>query len=540
VEDAFLEELRTLTELKGSYGITEILLKVKPGVLNISAITAFWERDAAEWVSRIETFTERAEHYVELATIAYRLGQRDACRRLLRTTISNAPGYGYHKDMSIYLDIEAISECAKAGSTRGREWLSRVAPIAKQAGKFTDGDETGNVVLEVAKACKAACPDVLFSMCVGLCGEEELYWADEVFAEILKVADLNDPFVAALAATSIDDNSQAVLRARAAGGDKNAEAIWNLVRFPSLPVALAGFETESNESSFEEPRDHEAADIEPKEVGRFLNKLDPPYEQHKFSRGWFSKQVEKGNAEAAYKALRDWMRERDYYVVDGDLLLEMIPFAEEFDGREEGFTCLCMAATQSYAWSRFGYSPKVREKIWSLLKQRYPDKRLEYVFRTCITSMYGTPLRKMTYIPASPGADFLVQFGRLAQAALVEADLGFIEKLMANLRIPSVDWFDSSHSALDSVIARAFWIGPLVCERASSELAKLLLKPETEGATLQALISGLSSEKLESRTIIWLLPMVRARRNGWNAPIDTIKQAVQTPSVLSETLLAEL
>jgi len=123
---------------------------------------------------------------------------------------------------------------------------------------------------------------------------------------------------------------------------------------------------------------------------------------------------------------------------------------------------------------------------------------------------------------------------------LVEADLGFIEELMANLRIPSVAWFDSSHSALDSLIARAFWIGPLVRERASNELAKLLLKPETEGVTLQALITGLSSEKLESRTVIWLLPMVRARREGWNAPIDKIKQAVQTPSVVSETLLAEL
>jgi hypothetical protein len=541
VDEAFIDELHALTELKGSYGITEILLKLKPAVLKTSAVAAFIERDADEWVNRIETFPERAEHYVELATIAYRLGQHDACRRLLRTTISNALGYGYHKDMSIYLDIEAISECGKAGSTKVREWLSRVAPIAKQAGKFTDGDETGNVVLEVAKACKTACPDVLYSMYVGLCDEEELYWADEVFVEIVKVANLNDPFVAALAATSIDDESQAALQGRAVSGDKNAEAIWNFVRFPSLPVAIAGFETSSQESSFEEQKAYEAPDVEPKEVSRFLNKLDPPYEQHKFSRSWFSKQTKEGNAEAAYKALRDWMRQRDYYVVDGELLLEMVPFAEEFDGREEGFKCLCMAATQSYAWSRFAYSPKELEKIWSLLKQRYPDKWLEYVYRTCSTSMYGTPLRKMTYVPASPGVDFLVQFGQLAPAeALVEADWGFIEELMANLRIPSVDWFHSSRTALDSLIARAFWIGPLVRERASNELAKLLLKAETEAATLEALISGLSSEKLESRTVIWLLPMVRARRKGWNAPIDTIKRAVQTPSVLSESLLAEL
>ena len=95
-------------------------------------------------------------------------------------------------------------------------------------------------------------------------------------------------------------------------------------------------------------------------------------------------------------------------------------------------------------------------------------------------SMYGTPLRKMTYIPASPGAEFLVQFGQLERAeALVEADVTFIEELMANLTIPSVTWFVSSHGALDSLIARAFWISPLVRERASSQLAKLLLKEQT-------------------------------------------------------------
>jgi hypothetical protein len=74
--------------------------------------------------------------------------------------------------------------------------------------------------------------------------------------------------------------------------------------------------------------------------------------------------------------------------------------------------------------------------------------------------------------------------------ALVEADLSFIEELLANLTIPSVDWFHSSHSPLDSLIARAFWIGSIVRERASDPLANLLLKPETEESTLAALKKG--------------------------------------------------
>jgi hypothetical protein len=541
VDAAFLEELLSLVDLKGSYGVMEVLLKLKPAVLSGTAITAFLGQDAKEWASRIETFPERAQHYVELATIAYRIAQYDACRDLLRMAISNALGYGYHKDMSLYLDVESISQCQRAGSTKGRGWLSRVAPIAKQAGNFTDGDETGNVVVQVAEACQTACQDVLHSMYVGLCTEEELYWAEEVYAKLLRVADLSDPFEAALAATSTDEESRSVLEVRMKNGDKDAETVWNLVKLPSSPVPLVGFNIPSSETPPEEPKSYEQPEIEPQEVGQYLNKLDPPHEQHKFSRNWFAKQVEGGNAEAAYKALRDWMRERDYYVVDHELLLEMVPFADEFDGREEGFQCLCMAATQSYAWSRFAYSPKQRERIWSELLNRYPDRWLDYVHRTCKTSMYGTPLRKMTYMPASPGVDFLVRFGRLEQAeALVDADLTFIEELMANLVIPRINWFDSSENALDSLIARGFWIGPLVRERASEQLAELLLKSQTEESTLTALTEGLTSERLESRTVIWLLPMVRASRKGWNAPTEKIKQAIHTPSMVSECLLSEL
>jgi hypothetical protein len=540
IDAAFIEELRSLAELRDSYGIVEILLKVKPAVLGDAAIAVFLERDTKEWANRIETFPERAQHYVELAKIAFRTAQYDACKTSLRMAISNALGYGYHKDMSLYLDVEAIAQCQPAGSTKGRGWLSRIAPIAKQAGNFTDGDETGNVVLQVADACESACQDVLHSMYVGMCSEEDVYWAEQMFAKVLRVADLSDPFEAALAATSIDEESRSVLEGRVKNGDKDAETVWNLIKVPSSPIPLVGFNPVSSETPPEDSKSDEQPEINPEQVGEYLNKLDPPYEQHKFSRTWFAKQVQDGNVEAAYKALRNWMRERDYYIVDHELLLEMVPFAEEFDGQEEGFQCLCMAATQSYAWSRFAYSPKQRERIWSELQNRYPDRWIDYVHRTCKTSMYGTPLRKMTFIPASPGVDFLVRFGQLEQAeSLVEADLTFIEELMANLAIPEINWFDSSDNALDSLIARAFWIGPVVRERASGQLAELLCKSQTEELTLTALLKGLTSERLESRTVIWLLPMVRASRKGWNAPTEKIKQAIQTPSEISETLLSE-
>ena len=147
----------------------------------------------------------------------------------------------------------------------------------------------------------------------------------------------------------------------------------------------------------------------------------------------------------------------------------------------------------------------------------------------------------MTCLPVSPGAEFLLRFGKLKEAeSLIDADLSFIKALMADLTIPNISWFEQSYTALDSLIARSFWIGALVRERASGQLAHLLLNPKTEDATLTALLTGLSSEMLESRVLIWLLPMVNASRSGWNAPIEQIKKAIQAPSIVSEHLLSEL
>jgi len=374
-----------------------------------------------------------------------------------------------------------------------------------------------------------------------MCRQEELYWAEQVFPMLIRVADLRDPIQAALASTCVDDKSLAALENRAASGDQEAAIILDLVRLHPSPVPMEQPEIASGYSPPEEAAAIKEPSVMPEGLAEYLATLSPPYQQWQFLKAWFAKQVTQGNVEASFFALRDWMRKRDYYLVDGDLLIEMLPFAEEFGGGDEGFEFLCMAAIRSYAWSRWGMSQTVREKLWAELQKRYPDRWLEYIFRTCKTSTYGSPLRKMTPLPVSLGTEFLIQFDEIQSAeTLVEADLMLIEGLMANLLIPRVNWFDESYNALDSIIARAFWLGPQVRRRASEQLAGLLLQTATEGATTKRLLEGLASEKLESRTLIWLLPIVKAARRGWNAPRQAIRKAVKTSSAASEALLAEL
>jgi hypothetical protein len=540
VDREFLAGIQDVPQLKTSSSVPDVLLKVTPTALSDSSLNDFVKQEGEDWVTKMETFPERAEYYLKLATLAYRSGFEDSARALLRTGISNALGYGYHKDMAIYLNADAIEGCSKAGSEDGRTWLSRLAPIALQAGRFTDGDETRNVILRVTEACETACPDVLHSIYVDMCRREEFYWAEQVFPSLIRIANLADPFQSALGRTSIDEESRKVLETRASQGDKDAAVVLEAVRLPSSPVAM---ETDESESSYSTPEvsDAELSDVKPSDVSKYLSTLDPPYRQHEFIKRWFAKQVEKGDIEDSFLALRDWMREREFYLVDGDILLKMVPFAEEFGGREEGFEYLCMAATRSYAWSKWGISKETRAEIWSEVQQRYPEKWLEYIFRTCGTSMYGISLRKMMHLPASLGTEFLIQFGQVSKAeSLVESDLVFIEQLMANLTIPPVSWFADSVTPLDSIVARAFWISPPVRKRAAEQLAGLLLQAETEALTLEALLQGLANEKLESRTLIWLHPIVRASRRGWKGPIDTIKRAVKTGSIASDTLLSEL
>ena len=111
---------------------------------------------------------------------------------------------------------------------------------------------------------------------------------------------------------------------------------------------------------------------------------------------------------------------------------------------------------------------------------------------------------------------------------------------MANLKLPSTDWFTVTMSPLDTLIARLFWISNVVRERAAIALANLLQDESTYKLTLSKILETIAKEQLESRVILLLLPLLRAARAGCNIPLDQIASAIKRPSLVSDEILNEI
>jgi hypothetical protein len=536
--------VRRLREIRQLYpaDVKDVLLDVAPPARSSEAVREFVRNETVRWESEIETFPDRAKYYLDLTQLLFENGDLEECKGLLRTAVSNAIGYGYHKDLSIFESVEAIRNIHNSGSPRARSLISRLAPIAKWSGDFTDGDETKELLIDAARACQIVCPQVLHAMYVSLVNEEKLYLAEEIFPLIVETLDLSDPFQRALASSSIDSDSMQKLRGKAQRGESNAESVVKAVeRFAEVPVKPGKSEDPTAFPNINSQEPAGLAEISPEDFSEKLNSLGSRYEKREFGLKWLRHHVRKGNAKAVYLALRGYIQEEGVYWADGNMLLELVPYAYEFEGPSIAFDLLCSAGNQLYCWSRFFTDEKWIETIWDTLQERFPDRWLDFVYRTRSFSMYGVPLRQLRSLTASRGTKFLARFGALDRAEdLAEASVRNIEDLMANLRMPAVDWFSVTKSPLDTLIARLFWISNVVRERAAVALANLLRDDSTYDLTFSKLVDTLGREDLESRAIVLLLPVLRAARAGRNIPLDRLVGAIKKPSLVSDEILKEI
>ena len=82
----------------------------------------------------------------------------------------------------------------------------------------------------------------------------------------------------------------------------------------------------------------------------------------------------------------------------------------------------------------------------------------------------------------------------------------------------------------------------MVRERASAELATLLLHPQLGDATRDALLQWIAGQRLESVAALGLLPFLRARMQSgtYSIPLSELVNALRAPSILAWLLFNEV
>jgi hypothetical protein len=141
-------------------------------------------------------------------------------------------------------------------------------------------------------------------------------------------------------------------------------------------------------------------------------------------------------------------------------------------------------------------------------------------------------------LPVPVGTRFLVQFGANDEAVThCEAGVKTLEALTQAAPLPRVQWVDHPTTALDVIFARLFWISPVVREQTALVLSDLLQVPACSNVLFNQFLARLRDERLDSRVVVLLTPLVRAARHGFRADIAALKVAIRMLSAPVSALL---
>jgi hypothetical protein len=430
--------------------------------------------------------------------------------------------------------------------------VRQLIPLVEYVPDYTDGDETRHLHNDLADLFLKVDQGLLRGYYVHLALSEAFFHAEDVFPKIVASLELNDPVSMAVACTATDYETTASLLKRGERGDANAlKAIQKLLSvFRALPKSKAESNRQHDDSLLLRSRKApEYDEVKTAKLHTHLRSLSTPHEQNEFLLGWIKKWLaDQKTSRVAYFHVRDWLHSLDSTLFEGAVLEVLVPYAREFEGPDAAFDVFSQAVGLDYGWSRYWRRFPEVEKTWDRLETEFPGREREFIRRTLQKDRYGISKNRISSLPIPRGVQFLARFGHLAEAeALTAAAVGSVQDLIADLELPHSSWIVDSDriDTWDVLFARLCWPGPIVRERAASEICDLLLSPHTVEMAFDRISQFIRNAKLETVLVLGLLPIAKAAREGrGKLAIDLSKLDTAVshsrPSVLSTLIMEDV
>ncbi|MEW6049536.1 MAG: ATP-binding protein [Candidatus Zixiibacteriota bacterium] len=526
----------------GPERMVEYVIAAGRPLLDAQSFRQYIADERTRYPQIMEEFPNRAEHYLDLAAIssmyADDAAQQEFCRRAANCLL----GYGSHKDTYIYRVLNAVEYCHAAGSTRTREWLRRLIPIAVHIRKFTDGDELQSVPDALADAMSSVDVGMLCHYWAWACRREEYTLAQTLFSRIVTVANLRDPFFAALAETSLDQESLTALRTRAISEPEAAAAVS---RIEAVFGAIVFPKRDQSSSSFKEYGQSDVAAVAPDRLDAHLETLDS-YDRQRFLGVWANHWLGASNSQraTAYSILKRRIADTKPELVDSQVL-DAVAGYELSLAPESAFTLLTWAQANDRGWDTYWNKPEYAVRRWSIVQQHFPGRHLEFFEKSVRQYDQRPGHNHHVFFPLPRGIEYFARFNELTLIEHVtETAVSFLEKLMADLVVPTPEWIDESQpDAVDLLLARLTSPSPLVRERTATAVAKLLNDQGTRAELVPKLQNWLSNQELETMSALGLLITLKAVLDGTQFPepeLNAILRAVPHSSVAMDELVEEL
>jgi hypothetical protein len=506
--------------------VRELMADLPPRALDADDVQVWISKQAHKWDTIVDELPTRAEAYLSLAALSLGIRDVESCSVLVRKSIDNLLGYGNHKDLFLLEVIESVDSFRD--SPAALDWFTRIAPISNSVADFTDRDETSELAVDFGAALAKYDRFVAFRQYVDLVTEESLYLAENLFAKLIPQLDFNDDFEYAIARTCIDYDSRSFLRKRLdSAADKLVKELDSLYGPESQP--------ERHESGLpgETEAEPEVEKVNPDGLKDAISNMGYSRKQAEFLAKWLEFWIPRAPQEA-YAALKPWLDPERRASFEGAIALKAYPYVRQFEGPNAGFALLCSAHRSSYGWSRFFADSSTAKEIFSILEQDFPQRWREFIHETL---KHRRP-ENYGILTVPVGVRFLLRFRAKEEAGrLCEAAVKTLEELMDELPLPGVQWTEQPANALDVLFARLFWISAVVRERTAFVLSELLLTSSSAGELFEFFVVRLANERLDSRAVVLLMPIVRAVKHGFRADFKKLITPVQVSSTPVKELL---
>jgi len=535
-----------LSKFYGRAKLLEFLLNLSTPCLSKEAFKSFMLDEKSKWKKLVTYFSDRAEHYADLAKLASIHRDDKNCKEFFELAASNLLGYGYHKDR--YLDgvLQSIQICHKAGSKKTNEWIKRIAPIVENVTDYTDEDETRYFPRDLARVLITVNPQLLYKYYYQKAQDEELFLAEDIFKYVLLSLRFNKDTDVALAITALDKDSFVELKTLSQS-KKGAGQALKIIEDYFGKIEYQKENSSSSTSNFrKEVKDYSL--VVPKELEKYLVTIETRWDQREFLIPWAKYWLDKENTDKKeiYQILAAIIEKDGLHNAEGEILDLLYPLTYEFDNGK-AFDYLCWAQANDSGWNLYWTYKEKAEKRWDLIKQHYPDRYMEFFEKSIIYSGKRYGRGGGYFVPIPRGIEFLTLFNNLESIEeITEASVKFAESLMADLKLSVSLWATENNNidVVDILFQRLVWPSPLVRERAAIGIARILISSQNKEQIFERLLNWIKNQKLESVIAIGLLPILKAAERIDKAikyiSLQEVVNVLPITSIVIEKLIEEL
>ncbi len=453
----------------------------------------------------IEPFKDKADTLVNFSLLAFKCNEKELSKELLLKASNNIISYGYHKDMYLYSILQGIDICAKAGSTKIFDYLKKVSPFIHNVDDYTDGDETGSFIYELATLYGKYKPDWLYKLYIKSVYEQDYYKSDSFFADIISIIQLPNQVNSALFNTAIDQSSYNTVIFRSKTESAAKQELNNIRK------KFGNIDYNSNritDTNYKHKKDRQPnySKVKPNNLEVYIQKIRGKefqlreYAQKKYLTEWLHHWIiNSTNHDEIFLTVKEIIK-NNLDNTSPETLKLFYPLALVRD-REFAFECLVWSHANDSIWSStYMRSFELSKEMWNTVIKDFPDRLNEYFEKTIFNTGVYYDRGELYFVPIPKSIAYFIDCNQLSKAEeILENAIKHLHELTPDTTFPNLEYLETQKpiDGFDILLVRLVWLNPVVREISAYNIASLL-STDIEGIYHNRFLKWLSNQKLEA------------------------------------------